>query len=470
MGQATNPKTKAVRERAEELLRDRRMAGYSFASDPNQVRLVHELQVHQIELEVQNDDLQRARVEAEAALAKYTDLFEFAPIAYCTLTGDGRVTAINLTGARWLGQPRTKIIGRHLADFVAPESQATWALLLRASRTSAARQVGDVTFRPDANSAPVVTQFELERRSAVDEISGIAIDITVRVGMEAEIARWRSPREGAILPDAGALAAAKASEQARDAALFDARRLAHSRTDFLTHLSHELRSPLHSIMGLASMVRREERPDKAIEKLDKIGEAAEGLLSKVDDLLDLASVDAGRLTLDRHPFTLREVFDVVVALIGPQAKRKGLDLDVDIHSGLAMRELIGDPRRLSQILLHLANNAVKYTDRGSVALRAWRQSEETGSLDLRFEVQDTGIGVAADMLPQLFVTFKQIDESNTDGQGGGGLGLALSRRLAELMGGQVGASSQRGTGSVFWFAVRLAKSPAPTSDGRESGG
>ena len=449
----------AVRHRAEELLRRRPLPGISLASDPGQVRLLHELQVHQIELELQNDDLQRARVEAETALAKYADLFEFAPVAYCTLKLDGTVTEINLTGARWLGCARSQLSGRPLAEFVTPESRAAWSTLLRQAKDTNARVVGEVVLQPVGQAAPLVTQFELERRGVAAELRGVALDITVRARVEAELARQRASLQQQIEAHSAELDATRANEQARDAALFEARRLARARAEFLTNVGHELRTPLNAIMGLTYLMRQENNPLRAVDKLEKIAGAAEHLLAVINDLLDLGSVDAGRLTLDRHPFSVPELLDRVVGLVRSQAQAKGVQLGIDMATELDGRELIGDPKRLGQILVNFASNAVKFTDWGTITVRARTSDEDAAALGLRFEVVDTGIGIPADALPRLFEAFEQVDGPSTRRRGGNGLGLALSRRLAELMGGEVGVTSQSGAGSTFWLAVRLAKVP-----------
>jgi two-component system, sensor histidine kinase and response regulator len=228
-----------------------------------------------------------------------------------------------------------------------------------------------------------------------------------------------------------------------------------AKSAFLANMSHEIRTPMNAIIGFTEMLKADSGDPAAVRRLDRVSEAAQHLLALINDILDLSKIESGKLTLEHAGFSLADAVARSVTLVEGQAHAKGLALAVDIAR--VPDALCGDVTRLSQALLNLLGNAVKFTDRGRVELRARVLEESAGSVLLRFEVHDTGIGIACDKLPNLFKAFEQADASTTRRFGGTGLGLALTRHLAQLMGGHAGANSVLGRGSTFWFTARLAR-------------
>jgi len=229
--------------------------------------------------------------------------------------------------------------------------------------------------------------------------------------------------------------------------------LAKSR--FLANMSHEIRTPLNAIIGLNDLLLRDATTPGQVDQIGKIAGAGQHLLAIVNDILDLSKIEAGQVQLECTDFHLAAVFDQVVSIVGGAARDKGLQLTVDIMAAPAW--LRGDAMRLRQGLLNFASNAVKFTPRGNVTLRARLLDETDGDVLMHFSVQDSGIGIAADQLPRLFQDFEQADTSTTRQYGGTGLGLAITRKLARLMGGDAGADSTPGEGSTFWFTARLRR-------------
>jgi signal transduction histidine kinase/ActR/RegA family two-component response regulator len=239
----------------------------------------------------------------------------------------------------------------------------------------------------------------------------------------------------------------------------EAQRANAAKSEFLSRMSHELRTPLHAIMGMTAMARRRMADARGIEHLDKAKAAADHLLSVINDILDISKIDAGKMHLEHIAFRPAQVLESVVNLVGHKAAEKGLHLAIDCSPGVLDLCLRGDPLRLGQILLNLAGNAVKFTEAGTITIRILLAESPADRVMLRFEVEDTGIGVSAEDSQRLFIAFEQADGSMTRKYGGTGLGLAISRKLARLMGGEVGFECPTTVGSRFWFSACFEPAP-----------
>ena len=227
----------------------------------------------------------------------------------------------------------------------------------------------------------------------------------------------------------------------------------HAKSVFLANMSHEIRTPLNAILGMAYLLRREGVTEQQAERLGTINAAADHLLGVINDILDLSKIEAGKLTLEKTRLEVDVLLSNVLSIIASRAQAKGLKLSVEAEK--VPRHLVGDPTRLAQALLNYANNAVKFTESGSITLRTRVLERRDDSIQLRFEVQDTGIGIAPQAQLRLFEAFEQADSSTTREYGGTGLGLAITQYLATLMGGEAGVSSTPDVGSTFWFTARL---------------
>jgi signal transduction histidine kinase len=239
-------------------------------------------------------------------------------------------------------------------------------------------------------------------------------------------------------------------ETARQSA--DAANLAKSA--FLANMSHEIRTPLNAITGMAHMIRRAGLPDEQLQRFDKLEAAGKHLLAIINDILDLSKIEAGKFALEEAPLNVGEIVGTVANVLSERVHAKHLKLLIDIEP---LPGVLGDRTRLQQALLNYATNAVKFTEQGSITLKASRGKESADLLEIRLEVRDTGAGIAPEAIPRLFSSFEQADNSITRKYGGTGLGLAITRKIAELMGGTVGVDSTPGKGSTFWLTAWLKK-------------
>jgi two-component system, sensor histidine kinase and response regulator len=275
---------------------------------------------------------------------------------------------------------------------------------------------------------------------------GVKENISEKKRLGLELDRHRHHLEEQVMLRTTQLIAAR---QQADAA-------SQAKSSFLANMSHEIRTPMNAIIGLNYLMRKAGASPEQSRRLDKIDTASRHLLTIINDILDMSKIEAGRLQLEYSDFCFSSILDNVASIIGEAAANKGLQIVLD--SGAISLWLRGDQMRLRQALLNYASNAIKFTDKGSIALRARvleNAAQDKDGLLVRFEVQDTGIGISAEQIARLFHVFEQADTSTTRMFGGTGLGLAITRRLAQLMGGDAGVTSTPGVGSTFWFTASL---------------
>jgi two-component system sensor histidine kinase/response regulator len=418
-----------------------RFAGYrGLDRDVTQMRLAEkELDDYRQHLEKLVEQRTHELETANATLAenakRIADLYDRAPIGYHSLAPDGTIMAVNETELAMLGYPAENYIGRKLTEFMTEDSKAAFfARFDEFRRTGRVRDLEYDFIRADGSHLPVLISADM----VCDEAGNFLFN---RATMADNRERRARAAQIAALQEALAQRA-EAAELANQA-----------KSSFLANMSHEIRTPMNAILGFAHLLKRSALEPAQRAQLEKLSHAGEHLLGLINDILDLSKIEAGKMVLDPVDFSLDALLADVRSLVGEQAAAKGLEVTIDCDD--VPPWLRGDATRLRQAMLNFAGNAVKFSDRGEIALRTRMLAEDGGRLLIRFEVADTGIGITADKQALLFEPFQQVDASTTRRFGGTGLGLAINRRLATLMGGETGVESVEGVGSRFWFTAWL---------------
>ena len=406
------------------------------------------------------DIAERMRVEKALREAKaLTDaVFENVPLMiFLKEATDLKYVMFNRAGEELLGYERQHLLGKTDLDSFSLE---------QATRFSAAdREVLDgEAGRLDVPQELVSTASNGERLLHTRKVRiqspdgtskfllGISEDITDRKAVEAELEQHRHHLEALVATRTAELEMANQSlSQAKTAA--DVANV--TKSAFLANMSHEIRTPINGIIGVANLLRREGVSPQQAKRLDTIDASSQHLLSVINNILDISKIEAGKFTLEEAPVDIGSVLGNVNSILAERLQAKGLHLLMEI--GQLPGNLWGDPTRLQQALLNYVTNAVKFTDQGKITLRVINQNETDDCVTLRFEVTDTGIGITPEAMSRLFSTFEQADNSMTRKYGGTGLGLVITRHLAELMGGEAGVESTPSVGSTFWFSVCLKK-------------
>jgi PAS domain S-box-containing protein len=305
----------------------------------------------------------------------------------------------------------------------------------------------EIDVSPDSAERRVYLEVKnpiLDDAGKIIGLYGISTDITERKQAEAELEQHRNHLEELVSARTSELA------QSRDAAEAANR----AKTIFLATMSHEMRTPMNGVMGMVDLALRRATDPKQIDWLNKSKGAAQRMVSVVNDILDFSKIEADRLPLEEKNFSLSQMIDDVVAMKELTAEAKGLTLIREIPAAFP-DQLSGDTFRLRQILLNFVGNACKFSDQGVITVRVSAAEQDGDSVLARIDVEDQGIGISPEQQAMLFQAFTQADGSMTRKYGGSGLGLIISKRLANLMGGDAGVVSQEGHGSTFWATVRL---------------
>jgi len=388
------------------------------------------------------------RLRSEGYLRLLSQAIEQNPAKVLITSPQGVIEYANEAMTRQSGHSQDELVGRNArvlgSGNTPPESLAQIREALAAGRAWR----GELHNRRADGSECIDLSTLIPIRQSDGSVShylGVMEDVTGQKRMAEELGRHRYHLQELVR---------ERTEQLEQAMLV-AETASRAKSAFLANMSHEIRTPLNAISGLAHLVEREGVSPTQAEWLRKLEQASAHLLGIVDDVLDLSKIEAGKLTLSRDSLRVQALVDGVASMLAERLHGKDVQLRVEL--GEFPDGLQGDEGRLKQALLNYANNASKFTRQGSITLRARvLEQAQDGSVLARFEVQDTGIGIAPEVLARLFAPFEQADSTTTRRYGGSGLGLAITRHLAWLMGGDAGVDSELGRGSTFWFTARLS--------------
>jgi PAS domain S-box-containing protein len=392
-------------------------------------------------------DITRAR-QNEAELRKLVRAVEQSPESIIITGAEARIEYVNDALLQSTGYSREELIGHN-------------PRLLQSGKTPPATYVS--MWNALKNGLPWKGEFNNRKKDGTEYIEFAIItplrqpdgtvshyvavkeDITEKKRIGLELDNYRQNLEEMVAERTSELSAAQQRAEAANIA----------KSAFLSNMSHEIRTPLNAITGMSYVLRRSGLTLRQTDKLDKIETAGNHLLNIINNVLDLSKIEAGKFALEDVPVHVETLLGNIASMLGQKARDKGLSFNIETVS--LSHNLHGDPTRLQQALLNYAANALKFTETGHISLRVKEAAQTDETVTLRFEVEDSGIGITPDALTKLFGAFEQADNSTTRKYGGTGLGLAITKKIAEVMGGTAGVTSAAGKGSTFWFTAVLSK-------------
>lgn len=392
--------------------------------------LIHDLSVHQIELEMQNDELMEAQSALQRARDEYQSLYNNAPVGFLTLDGRGMILRHNQTAAAMFGSPGHTFAGVAISSLMDAGDRDIFLARYKAFFSSPSGKNIDVRFV----------------RAGGD---GFWARITGRLDMDGKDRRHPDSRLLISVLDIGAEKVAMDELRlARDAAEAANR----AKSQFLSNVSHEIRTPMNGILGMAQLLEMTDLRTEQKTFVDLINVSGKNLVTLINSVLDLSKIESGRLELDQSEFFLRRSLTDTVGSLKPLATLKGLDMRLEIPETLP-EFVVGDETRLVQIVTNIVSNAIKFTERGNIRVRVEAERVDSRECMLTLSVADTGIGIDPANHERIFEPFIQAEAGMAGGTGGTGLGLSICRRLVGLMGGTMELESAPGKGSSF--CVRL---------------
>ena len=379
----------------------------------------------------------RAEKLVEESEARFRQLYNEAPVGYHEIDDQGRITSVNETELEMLGYHREEMIGEYVWKFVTDSEESRERVLAKLAGSFQRSVAAERMYRK--KDGKILTMLLDER---------IEQDGNGRIKSIRSTIRDISERKKAEVALNEAKEAAEAATRAK--------------SEFLATMSHEIRTPMNGVIGMTDLLLNTQLSDEQREFAETIRTSGESLLGVINDILDFSKIESGKITFEEHPFELGACIEEVFHLMSPKAVEKNLDLLYLIEPGIPPF-LTGDVLRIRQILFNLVGNAVKFTQSGEVYIAVRALDQKDGVIDLEFSVRDTGIGIPAEKKDRLFKAFSQVDSSTTRRFGGTGLGLVISMKLVQLMGGRIWVESEVNKGSTFYFTLKLASSPSVPS-------
>jgi PAS domain S-box-containing protein len=429
----------SLRRRAEEIAKGNEMqAALQLPDFPleDAASILHELRVHQIELEMQNEELLRSHQELEASRARYFELYNFAPVGYLTIGDKGIISKANLAFATLLAIPLKTLVKHPFTQFVFREDQDVYYFWRKTLMETAEPQVCELRLQ-QSDGSPIWVRLVAnlaKDQQGVTEIRSAVSDITEPKKIQEELATANRKIEEA----------------------------SKAKTVFLANMSHELRTPLNSIIGFSEVLQ-----DKLFGPLNEkqtvfianILNSGRHLLSLINDILDISKVEASKMELELSRVNLTELCQGTVAMFSEKARKQQITLSYTVDQSMDDVVVVADGRKIKQILYNLVDNGIKFNlPQGFVAITVQKASEAIAPMAVQIVVEDGGIGIADEDQAKLFLPFSQLAQSYYDKQTEGtGLGLALTKHLIELHGGTITLQGEFGQGCRFIVLLPLTQ-------------
>ena len=409
-----------LRKKAEELLEIKKNQSDPQFSEPDMLKLVHELQVHQIELEMQNEELLIAKEQAELAKEKYTELYDFAPSGFLSLSEKGEIIKINFSAARMLGKERSLLTKNRFEFFVSINTRSIFNNFLLALFSSKKKQTCELSISFEEN-LPIDVIIEGAISQSEDTCFLTMVNISER----------KKNQDALII----AKEKAEESDQLKSA--------------FLANMSHEIRTPMNGILGFTDLLKT---PNLSSEKLQDyisiIEKSGDRLLNIINDIMSISKIEANLMEVNMSEVNVNEQIDYIYSFFKPEVEGKGMQFLIKNSLSLEQAVIKTDREKLLAILTNLVKNAIKYSKKGSIEIGCNIRDEY-----LKFYVKDSGIGIDSDRLEAIFERFIQADISDKQAHQGAGLGLAISKSYVEMLGGKLRLESEKGQGSIFFFTI-----------------
>ena len=409
-----------LRQKAEALLKTKALGSISPVSEADVLKLIHELEVHDIELELQNEELILARSKAQKAAEKYIELYDFAPTGYYTFDFDSKIVELNFAGANLLGKTRNELKNTRFSNFVSADSKSVFNQFLRNLFENETKVNCEITLLPDGS-----TQSYLHLSGVVTEDGELcqvnAVDITLLKQTELELID----------------AKAKAEENNR------------LKSAFLANMSHEIRTPMNGILGFAELLKEPLlQPEIQEHYIDIINKSGHHLLTVINNIISISRIESGQVELSVSEFNLNDLIDYVYNFFNPETEKKGIRLFT--KNGLPDNKALirTDRDKVDSVLINLVKNAIKFTEVGSIEIGY--SPKETY---LEFFVKDTGPGINQEQKENIFERFIKYSPKFTRNYEGSGLGLSIAKAYVELLGGKIWVESELGNGSIFYFSI-----------------
>ena len=401
-------------------------------------KLLHELQVHQIELEMQCEELRQARSQCEAALLEYTELYDFAPVGYFTLDVNGTIQKVNLAGAALLGTAREKLFGKRLGLILEKKNRLTFTSFLAKVFVGFQSETLYLSLA-NAQGGLRLVHFEASSDASKETCRVIMTDISER-----------QLYEDSLFQNNLELVSAKTSADKANRA----------KSEFLSGMSHELRTPLNAMLGFAQLLASADPPPTAPQQqpIEHIVQAGWHLLQLINEILDFSALESGVVSVAKESVLLSGLLAQCCAAVEPQAKQRRVSISITELDPLCRVQ--ADVIRLRQVLISILANSVKSSQKNSTVFVSCNSQ---GPGVVRISVRDTGSGLAPDQLNQLFEPFIQLGllGQESGSKGGAIVGLAVTKQLVTMMGGTISVQSAVGVGSEFWIDLLSTAKQAP---------